>query len=125
MKGHLKTVCFIIGACTLFILVVHWINLAKRKSTIEKIEIALESVKKKIPENSEISFFTNLQETSPSMELYFQVQFVMCPVIVTQSNRDTILIVEQVDKDPLKQENMQVLLFSEENNFRVSLLKKK
>jgi len=120
-----KIFCFIIGTLIPFVMVVHWINLAKRKSAIEKLEIVLNDIKKKIPGNSKISLLTNLKEPSPYAELYYQTQFIMCPAIVMQNDQDTILLVEQADKDPLKPENMEVISVSEQGNFRVHLLKKK
>lgn len=122
---RLKILCIAIGILIPGIMIIHWINLAKRKSAIEKLEITLNTIKKKVPENSELSFLTNLKEPSPSTELYYQTQFVMCPVIVSQSDHDTVLLVEQADKDLLRPLNTELILVSEGSNFRVSLLKKK
>ena len=106
-------------------MVIHSVS-EKRKSAIEKLEIALQEVKKRIPENSKISFLTNLKESSPMTELYFETEFVMCPIIVTQSlDHDTVLLVEKTDKDFIKTDNMDTILTADEYDMHIRLLRKR
>lgn len=107
-------------------MVIHWINLAKRKSAIEKIELALHEIKKIIPLQSKISFLTNLKESSPMTELYFQTEFVMCPVVISQKlDFDTVLLIEMKDKAPMEIEKMDTILIADKYDFHIRLLRKR
>ncbi len=106
------------------LLIVHWINLSKKKSEIERLEVALQEIKNLIPKERKISFQTNLTENSPQLELYFQTQFVMCPIILSERNQDTILIVEKIDKDFLKIEPGEIITSSKQFEFKITLLRK-
>jgi hypothetical protein len=86
----------------------------------------LEEVKTVIPESAVISFQTNLKEEARITELYFQTQFVMTPAIVSkQMDRDTILLVENLSKEQLKNHNGDVLSVNTSDEIRVTLLRRK
>jgi hypothetical protein len=121
---NLKTTCIIFFFSILTSIIIHWVNLSKRVSEIEKLENVLIDIRKTIPKETRISFQTNLIENSPKLELYFQTQFVMCPIILAEQSRDTFLFIEKGNLPFNKLENVDTIATSNMYDMKVALLKK-
>ena len=125
-KRKMFSICFLISLGIGVCMIIHWINLSKKQSHIEKLAFVLKDVKTMIPESAVISFQTNLKEESQVTELYFQTQFVMTPAIVSKvMDRDTILAVESILEEPLKDQHVDILKTITGDEVRVTLLRKK
>ena len=111
-----------IAAC----MVIHWINLSKKQTGMDRLSNALKEVKMLIPGNRVISFQTNEAENSPRTELYYQTQFILSPAIVHDNSiHDSILFIYKkgVGGSPIVFSD--TLSYNETDEFVIMLLKNK
>jgi len=122
---NLRSVSIILFLSILVSLTIHWINLSKKKSEIERLDDTLKEIKQLIPKSTRISFLSNLTENSPKLELYFQTQFVMCPVILSEQSQDTFLFIQKGDMKYDEIQNSDTIMTSSMYDFKTCLFHKR
>lgn len=125
MSVTVKHISLFILFAILVSLSIFFRNLTHQKSDIDKLESWLLPIKQKLPLNSTVSFLTNITDNSLKLEMYFQAQFVMVPVIILEkTNGDTVLSIQRKDMPKVITANVDTLAYIEAKDLEILLFKR-
>jgi len=100
----------------------HWIAISAAGTNMDDFDRILRPVKKIVPDNSTISFATNMDNAK---DIYYKAQFVMVPKVVTWDlENDTVLIIEDATRESIRIGMADTLCELSDHNVHIILLRK-
>jgi hypothetical protein len=95
LKNKIFIINVLIIASIFIVIVQDWIKMNKSRNDIDNLNKSLLQIKNILPDNSSLSFLTNLNDEM-STELFYKTQFVLVPRIIIKKDlkADTFLIID-------------------------------
>ena len=123
-KSQYKIKILVLMSLIILIVIGKCVMLYKTKFDIDNLQDQLRAFQNKMPFNTPIGFNSNINEKDKYI-LYLSVKNVMAPrIFLYQADLDTLLVVQQKEKDLLPFNNYRVIDKTENKSTVISLIVK-